>query len=139
RARIRASLFTRGAALRFADCRVEPRDSFRDRWRIVGKLDQLVSADTKIGEHWVGEDLSELGRPAPIGAFRGKRLHIHVERLGEAQEDAGGDWPLIALKVIEIGTGNAQFVGHLALVEPALTPQPLEARAKEELALHHIR
>src|SRR5260221_8010635 len=39
--------------------------------------------------------------------------------------------------MVEIGAGDAELVGHLALIEPALAAQPLEPSAEEELALKH--
>ena len=136
-ARVGPTLLALWAALQLAHGRVEPRDSFGDRRRIVGELDQFVAADAEVGEHRVGEDLRELGRAAAVAAFRRKRLHVDVEAFGEPQQDAGGDRPLIALEVIEVGRRDAELVGHLALVEPALAPEPLEPRAEEELALKH--
>ena len=126
-----------GPALHLAHGRVEPRDAFGDGRRIVGQLDQLVAADPEVGEHRVGEDLRRAGRAAAVAAFGRERLHVDIEALGEPQQYAGGDRPLIALEVVEIGAGDAELVGHLALVEPALAPQPLEPRAEEELALKH--
>jgi hypothetical protein len=137
RARVRAPLFPVGTALHFANGGVESRDPFRDDRGIVGQLDQFVAADAEVGEHRIGEDLAQLRGAAGVAALRGKRLHIDVERLGEAQQYARRHRPLVAFEVIEIGARDAELVGHLALVEPALTPQPLEPRAEEELALNH--
>ena len=74
---------------------------------------------------------------AAIPTLGGEGLHIDVERLGEAQQDAGGDRPLVALEMIEIGGGNAELTRHLALVEPALAAQPREPGPQEKLALKH--
>ena len=125
-------------ALDFADRGVEPRNPFRDRRGIVGKLHQLVSADAEVGEHRVGEDLAKLGRAAAaLAALRREALHVDVERLGQPQQDSGGDRPLVALEMIEIGARDAELARHLALVEPTLAAQSLEPCAEEELALKH--
>jgi hypothetical protein len=31
--------------------------------------------------------------------------------------------------MVEVGSGNAELVGHLALIEPPLAAEPLETRA----------
>src|SRR5207253_2720091 len=43
-----------------------------------------------------------------------------------------------AFEVVQIGSRNAELVGHLALVETALAAQPLHSRAEKELSLSHV-
>ena len=138
RARVGAPLFAFGAALHLAHGGVEARDAFGDRRRIVGQLDQLVAGDPEVGEHRVGKDFGELVGAAAVPGFGRERLHIDVEDLGQPQQYAGGHRPLIALEMVEIGSGDAELAGHLALVEPALAAQPLHARAEKELSLGHV-
>ena len=47
-------------------------------------------------------------------------------------------WPGQAFKMVEIGAGNAELGRHLALVEPTLAAQTLQASAEKELALQHV-
>src|SRR4029079_17513121 len=115
---VRAALLPAvGAALNFAHSGVEPGNAFRDRRRIVGKLNQLVAADPEVGEHRVGEDLAQLRRTARLAGSRRVRFRVDSERLRKAQKNARSNRPLVALEVIEIGPRNSELVGHLALVE----------------------
>ena len=83
-----------------------------DRRRIVGKLDQFGAADAEVGEHRVGEDLAELVGAGRVAALGRECLHVDVERFGQPQQDAGGDRPLVALEMVEVGGGDADLVGH---------------------------
>ena len=138
RARVGSPLLAVRPAPNLAHRGVEPGNAFGDRGRIVRKLDQLVPADPEVGEHRVGEDLAELGCPSGLGAFRGERLHVDIEYLGKPQQDAGRDRPLVAFEMVQVRSGNAELVGHLALVEPAIAAQSLEPCTEEELALKHL-
>ncbi len=124
---------------KFAERGVEPGDSLGDRGRIVGQFDQFGAADAEVGEHRIGKYLAELARSTRLRCVGRERFDIDVERFGQAQQDAGGDRPLVALEMVEVGAGDAELVGHLALVEAAVAPQPLQPGAEEELALHHHR
>ena len=86
RARIGAPLFARRTALHIANRGVKPRDPFRDCRRIVGQLDQLVTADPKVGEHRVRKDFAELRRAAAAFTALGREaLHIFAHAFGEGQ------------------------------------------------------
>src|SRR3954451_722963 len=100
--RVGSPLLALGPALHVTDGGVEPRNSFGDRRRIVRQLYQLVAADTKVGEHRVGEDLAELGRAAGVAALGRTGPYVAVERLGKAQQDTGGDRSLVAFEVVEV-------------------------------------
>src|SRR5579884_2014449 len=137
RARIGTPLFALRPALHLANRGVEAGDAFRDRRRVVGKLDQLVAADPQVGEHRVREDFAQLRRAGAVAGFGRECLHVHIEGLGQPEQDSGGHRPLIALEMIEVGARDAELIGHLALVEPALAPQALEPCAEKELPLKH--
>jgi len=78
-----------------------------------------------------------LRRTSDLAALGGKTLHIDVECLGKTKQDAGGHRTLVALEMVEIGSGNAKLIGHLALVEPTVAAKPLEPGAEEEFPWQH--
>ena len=92
--------------LKLAQSGVEADDALRNRRRVVGQLDQFGTPDPEVGEHRVGEDLGKLVRAGRVAALRRERLHVDVEGLGQPQEDSGGDRPLIALEMVEVGGGD---------------------------------
>ncbi len=89
----------------------------------------------KVGEHRVREDFGQLGRAAALASLGREGLHIDVEHLGKAQEHSRRHRALVALKMIEIGAGDAELIGHLALIQPAFATQSFEPRTEKQLAL----
>ena len=76
-------------------------------------------------------------RPAALAAIGREGFHVDIEGFGKAQQNPRGDRPLVSLEMVEIGPRDTEQIGHLALVQPPLAAQPLEARTKEKLALQH--
>src|SRR3954470_23240969 len=126
-----------GVALKLAKRSVKTRNPFRHRRRVVRKLDELVSTDAEVSEHRVRIDFCKLRRSAAVAALSSEGLHVNIERLCEAKENAGRDRPLIAFEMIEIGAGYTELIGHLALVKSSFAPKPLEPCTEEELSLKH--
>src|SRR5437868_2933373 len=85
----------------------------------------------------LGRDFCELVSAGTVACLRGEGLHVDIEGFGRAEQYARRDGALIALQVVEVGRRDAELVGHLALIEPSLAPQPLQSCAEEELALSH--
>ncbi len=138
RARIAGGLFlwrSGRAPLKLAERGVETHHPLGDSRCVVGQLDQFGSPDPQVGKHRIGEDFAELVGAGRIAAFGRERLHVHVEGLGQPQQDSGGDRPLVALEMVQVGSGDSDLVGHGGLVEAPIAPKPPQSCPQEQLPL----
>ncbi len=118
---------------------VEPDHRIGDARRVLGHLVDLMAGNGQIAEDLVGEHLGEIAGAGRLAVGR-EGADVDVEGLGQAQQELGGERPLVALEVIEVAGRDAEILGHPGLGEAQLPPQPLQPHAEEELALlglHH--
>ena len=117
--------------LQFPEGGVEPGHAIGERGGIIRHLDDFMPADAEIGEHAVRKDFQQLLRAAAVPIFAGELLDVDVEGFGQTQQDAGGDRPLIAFKMIEIAGRDAEFSGHGGLLQRTFAPKPLQSSTEE--------
>jgi hypothetical protein len=90
-----------------------------------------VATDAQVGEHLVGQHLVQ---PRPAARIVGRQAaQVQVIGVGQAQQDLGGDRPLVAFQQVQIAGRDAQVLGHAALGDAQVAPQPLEPAAEKQL------
>ena len=86
----------------------------RDRGQARDEIAHIARLDVGTIEERVGKHLEEVARQALI-VFRRKRGKLDLKTLGELEEHAHRDWPLIALDKVQIAWRKAELGRHLRL------------------------
>jgi hypothetical protein len=134
-----AAIGEAGMPLRLFHRGVQPRDRVGDRGRIVRQLDELIARHSKVAEHRVREDFTEGIGTGASPAARGEGPDIDVVQLGELQQQSRGDWPLIALEVIEVARADPETLRHVRLRHFALAAEAAQAVSEEQFRRHEAQ
>ena len=113
----------------------EEDDGIAERGARLGRVANVLIADTASGKQRVAEHLPQLGGDTPLVVFR-EALEIDVERLAELEQEGNRHGPLAALDQVQVARGDAELRRHARLGEPALAPEPAHSLARHHLALH---
>ena len=88
----------------------------------LGQIPHLRGRQVQGLEQGIAEGLHEVLRH-PVVLLGGEALQVHFETVGEADQQVGGEGPLVGLDQVEIAGTYRQPFGHLHLAQPLLAPQ----------------
>ncbi len=120
----------------------QPDHGVGDARGVLGDLVDLVARDGQVAEHRIGKDLGQIAGVGGVGVGR-EAADVDVESLRQAQQELGGERPLVALEMVQVAGRDAEILGHARLGEAKLAAQPLEPHPEEQFAIlvvrHHRR
>ena len=108
---------------------MEPQDRFGDPWERRGKIGDLQRGQIDVAEQRVAHDIAD--PPGIIVGILARQLgHIDLVGAGEAQQQLGGDWALIAFEQRDIAGGHIEIARHALLGQTQFAAQTAQTRAE---------
>ena len=98
----------------------------------IGELGQFHPVHFHARQDRIGSGFLQVRDQLPV-AFIGEGAHIHIESVGEGEQDACRHRALIAFQQVEIAGRQAQGFGRLSLGQAALAPQAAQAGTGKDL------